>query len=43
MNAYNCPKCGRFSSDCWYRVYLDEFGGDYGGTCAVHGPWSDGA
>ena len=38
-----CPTCGRFSKDSWFTPYLDEYGGNYGGTCAAHGKWNDGS
>jgi len=39
----NCPDCGRFSSHSyqWHTNGPDGFFVMWGGTCSVHGKWSE--
>lgn len=41
-----CPDCGRFSSHSWTTgwVYSEDGSNEhFGGTCKVHGEWTDAA
>lgn len=42
--ALNCPDCGRLSAHSWItKPYYgpDGFDQQWGGTCKVHGEWSE--
>ena len=41
-----CPDCGRFSRHSWDTGWFGTQDGNnqyWGGTCSVHGEWSDAA